>query len=251
MAAAPVVPPQETTAPLSEPARVINTFIAPRKTFVDLNRSAAWWAPFVLTVIVSVLFVYAGDKKVGFRKILENQLQSQPKQAAQLENLPADQREQQMQIRTKFSGVISYIFPVFTLIVWLVMAAVLFGTVKLGGDAGVKFKTVLALVIYGGLPGLIKVLLAILSLAAGVSTDSFTFQNPVATNPGYFIDPAGNPVLKAFLSSFDVFTIWTLVLVSIGLTCISKVKSGKAYAMVFGWFAVVVLLGTGIAAAFA
>jgi len=249
MATAPAIPPQE-AVPLSEPARVINTFIAPRKTFTDLNRNAAWWGPFVLTVIVSLLFVYTGDKKVGFRKILENQLQSQPKQAQQLENLPPDQREQQMQVRTKVSGIISYIFPVFTLIVWLIMAAILFGTVKVAGGAEVKFKTVLALVIYGGLPGLIKAILAILSLLAGVSTDSFTFQNPLATNPGYFIDPAGSAVLKAFLSSFDVFTFWTLVLVSIGLTCISKIKSGTAYAIVFGWFAILVLVGTGAAAIF-
>src|SRR5262252_3287739 len=200
MATAPAIPPQE-AVPLSEPARVMNTFVAPRKMFTDLNRSAAWWGPFVLTVIVSLLFVYTGDKKVGFRKILENQLQSQPKQAQQLENLPPDQREQQMQVRTKVSGIISYIFPVFTLIVWLIMAAILFGTVKVAGGAEVKFKTVLALVIYGGLPGLIKAILAILSLLAGVSTDSFTFQNPLATNPGYFIDPAGSAVLKAFLSS--------------------------------------------------
>jgi hypothetical protein len=86
---------------------------------------------------------------------------------------------------------------------------------------------------------------------AGVSGDSFTFQNPVATNPGYFVDPTTNPVLHAFLSSFDVFTIWTLVLVAIGITCIAKVKPGTAYAVVFGWFAVVILLSVGLAAAFA
>ena len=90
-----------------------------------------------------------------------------------------------------------------------------------------------------------------MSILAGVSTDSFTFQNPVATNPGYFVDPTANPVLHSLLTSFDVFTIWTLVLTAIGLTCISKIKSGSAFAVVFGWFAVVVLIGAGFTAAFA
>ena len=44
MAAAPVLPtptPAPETAPLSEASRIINTFIAPSKTFTDLRRSAA------------------------------------------------------------------------------------------------------------------------------------------------------------------------------------------------------------------
>jgi len=250
MAAAPVIPPQE-AAPLSEPARVINTFIAPRKTFADLRRSASWWAPFILMVIVSLVFVFVAGQKVGFRKLTENQLQTTPKQAAQLDNLPADQRERQMEARTTGTKIFSYIFPVFSLLVWLIMAAVLYGTVKFAASADVKFKAIFALLVYAGLPGLLKAVLVILSLAAGVNAESFTFQNPIATNPGYFIDPAANPVLRAFGTSFDLFTIWTLVLVSIGLTCIAKVKSGTAYGIVFGWFAVVVLLGTGVAALFA
>ena len=36
------VPPVPEAAPLSEPARIVNTFIAPSKTFTDLRRSAAW-----------------------------------------------------------------------------------------------------------------------------------------------------------------------------------------------------------------
>lgn len=108
------------------------------------------------------------------------------------------------------------------------VAAVLFATLKFGVSADVKFKTLFALVIFAGLPGVLKALLAIVSILAGVSGDSFTFQNPVATNPGYFVDPATNPVLSGLLTSFDVFTIWTLVLTAIGITCISKVKSGTA-----------------------
>ncbi|MGB9074551.1 MAG: hypothetical protein WCC22_18090, partial [Terriglobales bacterium] len=36
---------------------------APSKTFTDLRRSAAWWAPFLITVIFSVAFVYVVDQK--------------------------------------------------------------------------------------------------------------------------------------------------------------------------------------------
>jgi len=244
------VPPQE-QAPLSEGARLINVFIAPSKTFTDLKRSAAWWAPFLITAIVSIAFVYVADQKVGFRKIVENQLRAQPKQAEQLERMDPDQREKNMTGRTIGTKWISYGFFVLILGWHALVAGVLLATLKFGFSSDVKFKTLFALVIYAGLPGLIKVLLAMLALLAGVASDGFTFQNPVATNPGYFLDPAANPMLYALLTSFDVFTIWTLVIGAIGLTCVTKIKSGTAYAIVFGWFAVLVLIGTGVAAAFA
>src|SRR5271163_2343897 len=103
-------------APLSEGARIVDTFIAPSKTFTDLKRSAAWWAPFLLMIIISTAFVYTVGQKIGFRKVTENQLQMAPKQSAQLDSLPADQREHTMQQRTTGTMWVSYIFPIFTLI---------------------------------------------------------------------------------------------------------------------------------------
>src|SRR5882672_6740309 len=116
MAAAPLPPvsmpaPTPEPAPLSQGARIIDTFIAPSKTFTDLRRSAAWWAPFLLMVVVSVAFVYIAGQKVGFRKAMENQMQSQPKAQARLENLPPDQREQQMEQGAKVTKIIAYAFP--------------------------------------------------------------------------------------------------------------------------------------------
>src|SRR5262252_11249371 len=98
MAAVPTPPVAPSRAPeaapaLSEGARIINTFIAPSKTFTDLRRSAAWWGPFLLMVIVSTGLVYTAGQKIGFRRIMENQMQAQPTAQARLENLPADQRD--------------------------------------------------------------------------------------------------------------------------------------------------------------
>ena len=249
MSTAAVVPPQE-TAPLSQVQRVVNVFIAPSKTFTDLRRSASWWMPFLISVIFSTIFVYVGDQKVGFRKIAENTLQTQPKQAEQLEKLPPDQREAQMRGRTVGTKWISYFFFLFVLLFHAVVAGVLFATLKFGLSLDVKYKTLFAMAMFASLPGVLKAVLASLSLAAGASADSFTFQNPIATNPGYFVDPSAHPALYSLLTSFDVFTLWTLVLASIGLTCITKIKSGTAYAVVFGWFALAVLLGAGAAALF-
>jgi hypothetical protein len=254
MAVAPLPPvsssPTSAPVPLSQGARIVNTFIAPSKTFTDLRRDASWWAPFLLMVVVSMVFVFTASQKIGFRKIMENQMQAQPKAQERLDKLPADQREAQLQTGAKFTAVISYAFPVITLIIWLIIASALFGTFKFTGGGDVPFKVAFAIVIYAALPLLVKTLLALLSVVAGMSPDSFSFQNPVATNPGYFLNPADNLFLYNVASGIDIFMIWTLVLTAIGFTCVSKVKRGTAFAVVFGWWAAFTLLTAGMGAAF-
>jgi hypothetical protein len=249
MAALPVPPltDPEPVAGLSEVERIIDTFVAPTKTFTDLRRNASWWAPFVLMVILSAAFVYVGGQRVGFRKAMENQMHAQPKQEAQLEQLPPAEREQRLQTGTKITKGISYAFPLIQLLILAIISAILFATFKFAAGADVPFKVAMAIVVYASLPGLLKGALAILSLLVGANPDSFTFQNPVATNPGYFLNPADSPALYSLASSFDIFLIWTLVLTAIGFTCVSKVKRGTAFAIVFGWWLLFTLAGAGIA----
>jgi ABC-type multidrug transport system fused ATPase/permease subunit len=252
MAAAPVVPASPAPEPsgLSQGARIIDTFIAPSKTFTDLRRSAAWWAPFLVMVVISTAFVFVAGQKIGFRKLMENQMQAQPKAQARLENLPADQREKQMEQGATVTKFISYAFPALTLLIWLIITTALFVTFKFGAGADVSFKASFAIVIYAGLPLVLKSLLAMIAVVAGMSPDSFSFQNPIATNPGYFMNPTDGVFLYSVATGIDIFMIWTLVLTAIGFTCVSKVKSGASYAIVFGWWAVFTVGGAALGAAF-
>jgi len=98
---------------------------------------------------------------------------------------------------------------------------------------------------------MLKTLLAWLSVGAGISPDSFSFQNPVATNPGYFMSPGDNIFIYDVASAVDIFMIWTLALTAIGFTCVSKAKRGTAFAIVFGWWAVLTLASSALSAALA
>jgi hypothetical protein len=240
--------PSPETKPLSEGQRLAYTFFAPSKAFTDLRRNANWWAPYLIIAIVGTMFVYVIDQKVGFRKVSENLIQLQPKQAERIDSMPADQRQKIMAQQASITRMLSYTVPVIALLVYAAFAGLLFATLKFGAGAELKYKTLFALIVYTRLPEVLMSLLAMLSLLAGVSGDGFNIQNPLATNPGYFVGPEGSPVLRALLSPLDVFTIWTLILTAIGITCISKVKRGTAFAIVFGWFAIVVLARVGLAA---
>jgi len=239
------VPPQ--TPPLSQGARIVNTFIAPSKTFTDLRRSAAWWAPFILMVIVSWGFVYTAGQKVGFEKIAENQMQTQPKQQARMESMPAADRERAMQMAGKFTSVFGYAFPAIQLLIMLILGAIFFATLKMAAGVEVSFGAVFAVLIYAGLPGVLRAILVVISLLAGASPDSFTMQNPLGSNIGYYLNPADSRFLYSLGSQIDIFMIWTLVLTAIGFTCISKVKRGTALVIVFGWWAFFTLVLSSLA----
>jgi len=48
--------PQATSAPLSEGQRIVDTFVAPSKTFADVLRKSSWWGPLLLMIVVSIAF---------------------------------------------------------------------------------------------------------------------------------------------------------------------------------------------------
>ncbi len=251
MSTIPTPPPSAPeVAPLSEGARIVNTFVAPSKTFTDLRRSAAWWAPFLLLSLVSVAFVYTVDKKITFRKVAENQVAMSPKQTQRMDQMNAVDREQAMQTQARITGYISYGFFLFILVWYAIVAAVLLLTFKFAaGASDLTYSRTLAVVMYASVPGILRSLLAIGSILAGVSPDGFTFQNPVGSNPGFYMSPTDSPVLYSLASSLDLFILWPLLLTAIGLTCVSKLKRSTAMFGVFGWYAVVTLAGAAIAAA--
>ena len=229
--------------PLSEPARLVDTFVAPIKTFADVKRVSRWWSPFILLTIASYALIVVAGQKVGWEQITENGLRMQPKQAARLESLPAEQRPAAMERAVKFTRIISYSFPiVVNLPFLLIVSAVLMASFNYGAGAEIPFQTALGVVTYANLPGLVRAVLAIVSLLAGANPESFNFQNPVATNPGYFMDPAASPMLFRLASALDVIVIWILVLNAIGFAAVSKLKRGTTFAVVFGWYVALTLV---------
>jgi len=240
MSTAPAGPSVE---PLSEPARLVDTFVAPTKTFADVKRVSRWWSPFIVLAIASYALIVVAGQRVGWEQITENSLRMSPKQAARLESLPSEQRPVAMERAVKFTRIISYAFPIaVNLPFLLIVSAILMASFNFGAGAEIPFRTALGVVTYANLPGVLKAVLAIVSLLAGSNPESFNFQNPVATNPGYFMDPLASPLLFRLASALDVIVIWILVLHALGFAAVSKLKRGTTFAVVFGWYIALTLL---------
>src|SRR3954462_4870077 len=99
MAIAPLPPVSSSPSPvptaMSEGARIIDTFVAPSKTFTDLRRNASWWAPWLLISVFSVAFMFVVGQQIGFEQISRIQI-ARSARAAQFDKLPADQQARQL-----------------------------------------------------------------------------------------------------------------------------------------------------------
>jgi Yip1 domain len=251
MAAAPVLPaspaPTPEPAPLSEGARIIDTFIAPSKTFTDLRRNASWWGPWILISVFSLLFVYAMGSKVGFEQISKNQI-AHSSRADQFDKLPADQQASQLRVSSKIISIFAFGSPLMILFYFLIEAVVLWATFRVGAGGETSFKAAYATVMYASLPGIVGAILGTIALFAGVSPEGFDVNNPVGTNLAYYLDPeTTGKFLRGMASSLDLINIWTIVLLGIGFSCTGKVKRSTAIIIVAVWYLVFKLITSGLA----
>ena len=251
MAAAPVIPvtPEPAQpAGLSQGERIIDTFIAPSKTFTDIRRSASWWAPWLLISLCSLVFIYAIARQVTFEQISKNQI-SHSKRADQFDKQPPDQQERQLQISSKIIQGFGYGSPLLILFFSLISTVVLWATFKVAAGAETTFGQAYAITIYAGLPGVIGAILGSIALFAGVNPEGFDINNPVGTNLAYYLDAdTTGKFIRGMASSIDVITIWTLILTAIGYTCTSnKVKRSTALMIVIGWYLAYKLITSGLA----
>lgn len=241
------VVPETTTPPLSEGQRIVDTFVAPSKTFSDILRSSSWWGPLLIMLVVSIAFSFSVQTKVGWDRVFENNLHQNPKQEERFAQTPPDQVATAKSIGTKITAGVAYCFPVLILIFTAITVLLVWATVNFGFAGKAKFGQVFAVYMYASLVFNIKFLLAIIALFAGVAPDSFLLNNPVGTNIGYYLSPDLPHVLVAYAMHLDVFEIWSVILSVIGVGIVAKVSRGKAAAAVVGWWLIIVLITGALA----
>ena len=108
--AVPPLPPEAAPAGLSEPQRIINTFVSPSKTFEDVRRKSSWFVPWLListfVLIFGIIFVH----KVDLTRMVREQME-QSSRAAAFEQDPPEQREAQLRIAAKITQFTFYLSP--------------------------------------------------------------------------------------------------------------------------------------------
>jgi hypothetical protein len=233
---------------LSQVERVVDTFVAPSKTFADILRSTSWWLPFLLLVVVTMGSTFAIDQKIGFDRVAEQSITQSASASEQMAQLTPDQHAAAIHRIAMGQKYGSYAAAVIILIFVAIIALLNWASLNFGMGAKTTFGQNFAVCMYAGLPKIFIGLLNIVFVYAGVNTENFDLNNPVGTNIGYYMTDSAH-WLKMAGSFFDIFGLWTLALTVIGLAIISKKSKGQAAIVAVGWWIIGLLILTGITAA--
>jgi len=124
------------------------------------------------------------------------------------------------------------------------------GTINFVFGGKAKFGGIFAVWFFANLPSIIKSLLGIVVVYASGTPETFNIKNFAPTNVAAFLPVMEtNKALYSLASSLDVINIWSLFLMGMGIAIVAGVKRSSGYIAVFGWWALIVLISVGYAAA--
>ena len=248
----------EEPARLGPAARLTGTLLSPGETFADVNRKPTWIAPMIIgiaTVLASTFF-FQWRVHPDWDSIMRSQIKKRMERSSQ--SLTEEQMQQQVGFAktiAKFSPIIA---AVFTPIIYVVCAGI-FALGLMFIQAKTTFKKILSVVAWScAATGIVATVVTMASLMIrdeeGLrSIDPTQSAGIVPSNLAAFLPSDTSAVIKSVAGSLDIFTIWILILLTIGFASIAgsrKITTGKTATVVFGFWLVFVLIKVGWAAAF-
>jgi hypothetical protein len=231
---------EPTPAGLSEFSRITGVFFEPTKTFEDIAARPTWIVPMLLLIVMVILSMVTIGQRIGWERIMRQKLEATPR----AEQMTAEQKEQQIAIMTKFASIGGIGGAIVGIpVAMLVESAVLLGIVAGIMSAPVKFKQVLAVVAYSSMvTALVSVPLTI-AVVFLKNPDDFNMDNPLAFNPGAFMDPTTtSKFVLSVATSLDLFSFWTIFLTATGLKAAGGKRlsfGGALFAVILPWAAYV------------
>ncbi|MGN6182598.1 MAG: Yip1 family protein [Thermoanaerobaculia bacterium] len=214
---------------------------APADTFQDIARKPDWVVPLILIVLLQIVSSLILVPKIDFSTAFREQMQKSGRKMSEAD------LERAEKMAGAFAKVTGYASPVIGVGMIVAIAAILMLTFRLfGGDN--NFMQSFSVTLYSWIPMLILGVIMMIVLFSRESIDPRQMATLVRSNPGFTVDMTANPVLFALASSFDLFTIWMLVLLSIGFSTISLLSRMKSAVLIFALWLALVFVKVGFAA---
>ncbi|HLG14628.1 MAG TPA: YIP1 family protein [Blastocatellia bacterium] len=237
--------------------RVTSTLLSPSATFEDINRRATWLAPFIVAILTTWAFaeVYEWRIKPDHAQILLNQ----SKKNAERTGTPVPAEQEEM-IRKSAPYVAKGYVVIFALgmpVGFLIMSGI-FALGMLLMQAQSSFLRILSVVSWSfastGVVAAVVVAASVLTQDPGpFKTVPWYLANTYsATNLAAALPADASAVVRALASSVDVFSIWRLILLTIGLTAVAgsrRTKKASVAMLVWGFWGFLVLVSVLAAAA--
>ena len=224
--------------------KVAALFTEPSNLFESIKnyppRKIDWLVPTLIIIVVTVFSSIMQMRDVEIKNEIKQKQIEQLQKMVDEGRIPAESLEQSIASMEKASGLGYQLFftlvgvPIGVFFMLLIMALIYWAIVKLILRGDVMYGYVLSLV---GLINIIGIFAAIVSLVLSILYGKMN----TGLNLALLVSPETSmPVLK-ILKAIDPFTIWSLVLTSIGLAKFCSVPFTKSAFAVFG-FAVIFLV---------
>jgi hypothetical protein len=250
--------PVEEPARLGPMARLTGTLLSPGETFADINRKPTWIAPVIiamLTVVVSTLF-FQWRVNPDWDSIMRNQIRKRMERSNQ--SLTEEQMQQQVTFAKSIAKFSPIIAAVFTPIVYAIVAGIFaLGMMLIQGKT--TYKKILSVVAWSwAATGVVATIVTIASLMVRDqeslrSIDPTQSSGIVPSNVAAFLPSDTAAVIKSLAGSIDIFSIWLVILMSIGFAAIAgsrKITARKTGTLVVGAWVLLILIKVGWVAAF-
>ena len=203
-------------------------FFSPFATLSSLSRRPRWFFPLLLAGIYSTVVSYYVFAQLGFIRLVARSVQANSSLDPDTVMQNALAHKTQIiviQSLSAFLGAFATALLI-ALVLWLLV-------VLAGGDA--VFKNIMALVAHVTLfSTVIRETMLAITITVTSDPDTFNFNNPLATNVAFFVHSSSRFTAR-ILSSLDIITIATVVLLAVGLSKVSQRLSPTA-----AWLVVIV-----------
>lgn len=235
-------------AKMNEFSRLLGVFFEPKRTFENIAERPRWLVPMLILMVSSIVLIYLFSTHVGWEPYLHRIMDRNPR----IQQLDPQQRQQLMNTQLRLAPAITYVGALLgTPISLLVVAAIAMGIIRGLLGVPIRFAQAFAVTTYAWMPRVIYAGLSIVVLFLK-NPDEFDIQNSFASNPGAFMDPEkSSRFLYSMAGALDVFTIWVMLLMAVGLKAAGGKRlsfGGALFSVVLPW-AVYVFIRAGLAAA--
>lgn len=217
-------PPAPPTTPVWED--FLDIFLSPSAVFERRKEDPAFFIPWLVFVGITAALV------IGGWGILEpvmhaDQVRGIEKYIASHPDLPANIVEAMRSGNTPGAGLAKFFVPIGAAVVVLLVGFMTWGAGKLTG-AATSLAQAFMVAAYAYFPKLIDAVVSLV-LAIVLPDSMLNTAGHLKLGPSMFLDPDHTPLaLTAFVTRLDVFTLWTTVLIAIGLKVTGKLSTQKA-----------------------
>jgi hypothetical protein len=219
--------------------RIVGVLTAPDETFRSIVRRPDWVMPLLIVVVLSIASMLLLTSHIDFSAAIREAMEAQGQTAD----------PQVMRFAVSFAKITFYLSPLIGIFFLVVTAMLLLVAFRIFGGEG-EFSHAFSIVLYAWMPQLIRSVIAVIVLLMRPSITLMDVQEPIRSNLAFLFDAKAQPLMFALFGSFDVFTFWTLFLLTIGFAHMSRFSKAKSAAIVLTvWAAatMVKLIGPAIA----